>query len=316
VHATPGTVFSDGDSEERRSQPGVVLSHRLWKSQFGSDPNIIGRSILVDDVSRVVWGIAPRWFHSVASRLEQGPAVDFWIPTEAGGESEDGAFEGLVGRLKPGASLQALRMETESAFRRPELRKPGTPAPLRPVVLSDPEYRNAEGYPAVALSGIGIGCVFLLIACFNVSGSLLTSLTEAIHASVGERQEAVKLAGTLSLLGLILACAGLYGVVSFAVGRRTQELGIRMAVGALRQDIIRLILWHGVKLGALGLLLGLGGTLVCGRVLKSALYGISPVDPAALTASCLLLMGVALAACYLPARRAARIEPMAALRHE
>jgi putative ABC transport system permease protein len=144
----------------------------------------------------------------------------------------------------------------------------------------------------------------------------MTSLAAAIRASVGDREADVKLAGTLSLLGLILACAGLYGVVSFAVGRRTQELGIRMALGALRQDIIRLILWHGVKLGALGLLFGLGGTLFCGQVLKSALYGISPVDPMALTASSLMLMAVVLAACYLPARRAARIDPMAALRYE
>jgi putative ABC transport system permease protein len=144
----------------------------------------------------------------------------------------------------------------------------------------------------------------------------MTSLAAAIRASVGDREADVKLAGTLSLLGLILAYAGLYGVVSFAVGRRTQELGIRMALGALRQDIVRLILWHGVKLGALGLLLGLGGALICGQVLKSALYGISPVDPIALAASGLLLMAVVLAACYLPARRAARIDPMAALRHE
>jgi putative ABC transport system permease protein len=144
----------------------------------------------------------------------------------------------------------------------------------------------------------------------------MTSLAEAIHASVDEREAAVKLAGTLSLLGLILACAGLYGVISFAVGRRTQELGIRMALGALRQDIIRLILWHGIKLGLIGLLIGLGGTLICGQVLKSALYGISPVDPMALAASGLLLMGVAMTACYLPAWRAARVDPMAALRHE
>jgi putative ABC transport system permease protein len=144
----------------------------------------------------------------------------------------------------------------------------------------------------------------------------MTSLAAAIRASVGEHEAAVKLTGTLSLLGLILACAGLYGVVSFAVGRRTQELGIRMALGALRGDIVRLVLWHGVKLGALGLLFGLGGTLLCGQVLKSALYGISPVDPMALAASCLLLMTVVLAACYLPARRAARIDPMAALRYE
>jgi putative ABC transport system permease protein len=173
VRAPLGTVFSERDSDEWRSQPGVILSHRLWKSQFGSDPTIVGRSILLDGVSRVVWGIAPVWFHSLAFRFEHGPTIDFWIPVDPGANPEDCTFEGLVGRLKPGASLQALRAETESAFRRLELRNPESLAPLRPVVQSDPQYRNAAGYPAVALSGIGIGCAFLLIACFNVSGSLL-----------------------------------------------------------------------------------------------------------------------------------------------
>lgn len=173
VHALLGTVFSERDRDELCSQPGVVLSHRLWKSQFASDPTIIGRSLLLNDVSRVVWGIAPVWFHSIACRFEHGPAIDFWLPVEAGAHPEDCTFEGLVGRLKPGVSLPVLRAETESAFRRLELRNPESLAPLRPVVQSDPQFRNAEGYPAVALSGIGIGCAFLLIACFNVSGSLL-----------------------------------------------------------------------------------------------------------------------------------------------
>jgi putative ABC transport system permease protein len=144
----------------------------------------------------------------------------------------------------------------------------------------------------------------------------MTPLVEAFYATVGGREKAMKLAGALSLLGLILACAGVYGVISFAVGRRTQELGIRMALGAVRRDIIRLIVWHGVKLGSIGLLLGLGGALLYGQVLKSALYGIGPADPIALATSGLLLMGVAMAACYMPARRAARIDPMVALRHE
>ncbi len=187
VHAAPGTVFSDGDSAGLRGQPGVVLSHRLWKSRFGSDPNIIGRSILVDDVSRVVWGIAPRWFHSVASRLEQGPAIDLWIPVEARGESEAAAFEELVGRLKPGASLEALRLEAESAFRRLDLRKPGTLTPLRPIVLSDREYRSAGVYPVAAMFLIGIGIAILLIASLNVSGALLAK-TDARRAEMAVRQ--------------------------------------------------------------------------------------------------------------------------------
>jgi putative ABC transport system permease protein len=187
VHALLGTVFSERDSEELCRQPGVILSHRLWKSQFGSDPALIGRSIQLDGVSRIVWGIAPVWFHSIAFRFEHGPTIDFWLPVEAGAHPEDCTFEGLVGRLKPGVSLPALRAETESAFRRLALRNPESLAPLRPVVQSDPQYRNAEGYPPIALFGLGIGCAFLLIACFNVSGSLLAK-AEARRMEIAVRR--------------------------------------------------------------------------------------------------------------------------------
>jgi putative ABC transport system permease protein len=187
VHALLGTVFSQRDSDELCRQPGVILSHRLWKSQFGSDSAIVGRSIELDGVSRVVWGVAPVWFHSIAFRFEHGPTIDFWLPVEAGAHPEDCTFEGLIGRLKPGVSLPALRAETESAFRRMELRNPESLAPLRAVVQSDPQYRNAEGYPPVALCGIGIGCAFLLIACFNVSGSLLAK-AEARRMEMAVRQ--------------------------------------------------------------------------------------------------------------------------------
>ena len=173
VGAHLGRVFSENDSTELRNQPGVVLSHRLWKSQFGSDPTILGRSILLDDVNRTVWGIAPPDLHSVSSRFEHGPVVDVWIPVEAQDEQENCTSQELVGRLKPGASIQILRVETEAAFQRFKLRNPNTLAPLRPIVLSDDEYRSAGGYPAVAFFLVGIGCAILLVACLNVSGSLL-----------------------------------------------------------------------------------------------------------------------------------------------
>jgi predicted permease len=214
VHAQPGTVFSEGDSDELSSQPGVVLSHRLWKSQFGSDPTIIGRSILLDDVSRVVWGIAPRWFHSVASRLEHGPTVDFWIPMDTGGKQEDCTFEELVGRLKPGASLQALRVETESAFRRLKLRNPDTLVPLKPVVLSDHEYRNADGYPAPAMFLIGIGCAILLIACLNVSGSLLAK-ADARRTEMAVRQALG--GGRVQLMRQLLTEGALFAALALGV---------------------------------------------------------------------------------------------------
>jgi len=187
AHAPLGAAFSEDDNEELRHQPGVVLSHRLWQSQFGSDPTIVGRSILLDNTSWVVWGVAPAWFHSAASRFESGPTIDFWIPMDPGTNPDDGWVEGLIGRLKPGVSLPALRAETESAFRRLGLRNPEGFVPLKPVIQSDPEFRNAEGYPAPALFGIGIGCAILLIACLNVSGSLLAKM-DARRTEMAVRQ--------------------------------------------------------------------------------------------------------------------------------
>ncbi len=215
VHAILGTAFSEADGEELRSQPGVVLSHRLWKSQFGSDPKIIGRPILLDGVSRIIRGIAPRWFHSVASRFEHGPAIDFWIPVEVEGGREDDTCERLVGRLKPGASLSALRGATESAFRRLGLRNPDTLIPLKAVVLSDREYRNAAGYPAPAILLIGIGCVVLLIACLNVSGLLLA------QADARRTEMAVRRAlggGRIQLTCQLLAEGTLFAGLALGVG--------------------------------------------------------------------------------------------------
>jgi ABC-type antimicrobial peptide transport system permease subunit len=117
-------------------------------------------------------------------------------------------------------------------------------------------------------------------------------------------------------LGLILAAGGIYSVLSFHVARRTHELGIRMALGASRRHVLALMLMMGGRLVLVGLVGGVAATILSTRLLRSQLFGVSAADPLAYAGVIALLGTVALAACYLPARRAARVDPMIALRHE
>jgi putative ABC transport system permease protein len=115
---------------------------------------------------------------------------------------------------------------------------------------------------------------------------------------------------------LLLAALGIYGVMAYAVTQRTQEIGIRMALGAQARDVLGLMLGGGAKIVTLGVGLGLAGTLASARVLATLLYDTSPVDPVTLTVVAALLALVALLACWLPARRATRVNPLVALRSE
>jgi putative ABC transport system permease protein len=124
------------------------------------------------------------------------------------------------------------------------------------------------------------------------------------------------LLGIFALLALILASVGIYGLTAYAVGQRTHEIGIRMALGAQRRNVLRLILVEGARLVFVGILIGLAGGLILTRLMRSMLFEVKPADPATYSAVAILLAVLALLACYVPARRAARIEPMVALRHE
>ena len=109
---------------------------------------------------------------------------------------------------------------------------------------------------------------------------------------------------------------GIYGVISFFVGQRQREIGIHMALGAARRDILKMVVGEGVTLTGMGIGLGLAASVALGRLVGSLLYGTSALDPNVLAATTALLVTSALLACYVPARRAARVDPMIALRHE
>jgi predicted permease len=131
-----------------------------------------------------------------------------------------------------------------------------------------------------------------------------------------QQTNALFLLSGFAVVAVLLAGIGVYGTIAYAVSRRTHEIGIRMALGARSHDVLRAVLQQGLTLTGIGLVLGLGGALAATRIIRSRLYQVTPTDPLTFVCVGLLLTSVALLACYLPARRAARIDPMVALRYE
>lgn len=142
------------------------------------------------------------------------------------------------------------------------------------------------------------------------------SMDEIVSGSLAARRFSMILLGVFAALALLLASVGIYGVISYMVGERTREMGIRMALGAQRSDILWLILRQGGNLAAWGVVLGLVSALALARFIRGMLYGVRATDPATLFVVAMLLGAVALAACCIPALRAAKVDPMVALRNE
>jgi predicted permease len=139
---------------------------------------------------------------------------------------------------------------------------------------------------------------------------------EQIAANLRQERIFAGLTSGFGVLALALACVGVYGVMAYSVSRRTSEIGIRLALGAARRQVLAMVLREASWLSAVGIGAGLAAALLLARVVKSMLYGIAPDDPLTLVGGALVLMGAALAAGWIPARRAAGVEPMVALRHE
>lgn len=146
--------------------------------------------------------------------------------------------------------------------------------------------------------------------------SSIQSMDDLLAVSVAQQRFNMLLLGSFAVLAVALAGVGIYGMIAYRVNQRTHEIGVHMALGAQHRDVLRLVMKDGVKLGLLGIVLGLAGALALTRLMVSLLFDVKPTDPATLIGVALLLAVVATLACYIPARRALNIQPMTALRCE
>jgi predicted permease len=142
------------------------------------------------------------------------------------------------------------------------------------------------------------------------------TFSQVYSASLGSRRFNVILIGFFGIVALLLATAGVFGVMAYSVSRRTREIGVRVALGAGSSDVLRMILSQGSQITFIGIAIGIAGSLALTRTVESLLFGVTPTDPLTFAGVTLLLVGIALLACYIPARRATRVDPMIALRYE
>ena len=141
-------------------------------------------------------------------------------------------------------------------------------------------------------------------------------MSEVMAESLARRRLVLTLFTIFASLALLLAAIGIYGVLSSSVKQRTRELGIRIALGATTRGVLQLVIGDGVKLVMLGIVIGMAGAIATGRLLAGLLFGVNATDPMTFTVIALLLAAVSVLACYVPARRATKVDPLTALRYE
>ncbi len=172
---------------------------------------------------------------------------------------------------------------------------------------------RTQGDPKALLGAVRgeVAALDPLLAPYNIF-----TLEEAVNRTLTGRRLATWLLALFACAALMLAAVGIYGVMSYSVSQRTREIGVRMALGAQADDVLKLILGQGFRLIRLGLVVGCVAALLLARLMRTMLFGVSATDPLIIAGVALLLVIVALIACFIPARRAANVDPMIALRQD
>ena len=281
------------------------------------------------------WVVSPNYFETLGISIVRGRG--FNVQDAQGGPPVAIVNEALARQFWPGENPVGKRI------------RPGPPSvPFTEIVgvvkntrgarlwEADEPYvylpilQTTEG-PPVQTGQLGMKFLVRADANPDIVATMLTRLVKALDPNVQVTSTLLEkslgrwvwfskvgalLSSALGLLALLLSAIGIYGVMSFSVTQRTHEMGIRMVLGASQDDVLRLVVGHGLRLTLLGAAIGLLISFAPTRVIAGMLYGVSPVDPVTFVCVFLLLGTVALLACYIPARRATKVEPMVALRHE
>ena len=210
----------------------------------------------------------------------------------------------------PGYTIIGIVGDTKYAH----LRKPIEPIMFLPLVSNSAYFElRATANPAALVKSVRD---IVSRAADNLPVTNLRTQTEQIEQTLYLERLLSRLSSFFGALALVLACIGLYGLLAYEVSRRTREIGIRMALGAQQRDLLRLVIGQGILLAVIGSALGIAAALGLTRFISSMLFGVRANDPLTIVAVVILLAAVALAACYIPARRAMKVDPMVALRYE
>ena len=298
VFHIPGHAYEPGqfeDAEFRQTTPGYFEAMRI--------PLLAGRSIRWSDTANappvmvVDQAFAKQYF---PDQSPIGKQLDFLGPPSGTTFTRAVTIVGLVGDVSH---------DSLDAPQRPEMYVPvaQSSVPEMNIVV---RTSLPPGSTATVLQNV------LSSLDKNEALSTVRTMQDVIASSVSQPRFSALLVAIFAVLALGLAVIGLYGVISYSVTQRTNEIGIRMALGATPRDILQMILGGGIKLALIGTAIGVALALSLGRFLQSLLFEVRATDPVTLAVVAVLLLAVALAACYIPARRAMKVDPMVALRYE
>lgn len=265
----------------REQEPGrTVVINRAMARRFWPNTNPVGQTIIIGP------GLGPAY--------KEGPAQIVGIVGDVRSWTLDQPFEPTMYQIPsevPDATSAVVNRQWPAAF----------------IVRTK---------PGVAPMSVSRAVQQALLTREALATTKVRTMEQVVQDSTASRKFTLMLMGIFAAAALLLASIGLYGVISFSVAQRTHEIGIRMALGAKRRDVVRLVMAQGFKVVVVGASLGILGALALTRFLSSLLYGVRSTDPFTFATVSLVLVGVALLACYIPARRATKVDPMVALRHE